>query len=63
MPAPRRAAFTLIELVVVLVVLVALAGLLTPLVTGATDKARRESTISSLTRTRDAVTRFAGSPA
>jgi len=60
MPAPRRAAFTLIELLVVLVVLVALAGLLTPLVTGATDKARREATISSLTRTRDAVTRFAG---
>jgi type II secretory pathway pseudopilin PulG len=54
----RRTAFTLVELVVVLSILVAMAGILTPLLSGTVDRANQTVTIRSLTVVRDALQEY-----
>ena len=54
----RRTAFTLVELVVVLSILVAMAGIVTPLLSGTVDRANETVTARSLTVVRDALQEY-----
>jgi prepilin-type N-terminal cleavage/methylation domain-containing protein len=56
--ARSRQAFTLIELIVVLTILVGLAGILIPTVTNMVERTSRSSTASNLTEISGAVQRF-----
>lgn len=53
-----RPAFTLLELIIVLVVLAALAGIVIPLVTTTSDQARETATQASLAELRDVITQY-----
>lgn len=57
-PLRLRHGFTLVELLVVLTILVALAGLVTALVTAASGSARHDVTLASMARVRQAMAMY-----